>query len=225
MENIVNKLQHLLKEKDLSYSELSRRTGIPYSALQRYMTGETSKIPLERIELIAKALGTTPAYLMGLEQDSIDGYIAKLLKNIRLWIEDEDRSGDYAYEHRTFVPKISKEDIDDLENPLTPTNYLKLLEYCQSMMLDIGSILQSAYLEMKYTGFDTGYYTVMSDEEYEKIKDDVPDSSDFSYYLVKNSMIVRDINTTLMAIINLVSGMSREEQEKVLKLLYVMLDK
>lgn len=49
----------------ISYGELSRITGIPKSALHRYATGETPKIPIPRIEAIADALGVSAEYLMG----------------------------------------------------------------------------------------------------------------------------------------------------------------
>lgn len=39
----------LIEQKNVSYSELAKMTGIPKSALQRYATGETEKIPLDRI--------------------------------------------------------------------------------------------------------------------------------------------------------------------------------
>ena len=58
-----------VKKADLSYSELSKRTNIPKSALQRYATGETEKIPIDRIESIAQAVGVSTQYLMGWEDN------------------------------------------------------------------------------------------------------------------------------------------------------------
>ena len=60
MDSIAAKISVLIKEKELSYAELSKLTNIP--------TGETCKIPLDRVSAIASALGTTPAYLMGWEE-------------------------------------------------------------------------------------------------------------------------------------------------------------
>lgn len=54
-----------IEDSELSYGELSKLTTIPKSALQRYATGETEKVPIDRIELIAKATGVTAAYIMG----------------------------------------------------------------------------------------------------------------------------------------------------------------
>ncbi len=69
MSEISNRLLKLINDNDISYGELSKQTGIPKSALQRYATGETEKIPLTRIELLATALHTTPAYIMGWETE------------------------------------------------------------------------------------------------------------------------------------------------------------
>lgn len=78
MSNISDKILGILLSKEISYGELSDRTGIPKSALQRYATGQTEKIPIDRLERIAKAIGTSAAYLMGWE-DSLD---AKFPSNI-----------------------------------------------------------------------------------------------------------------------------------------------
>ena len=65
MSELSNRILNLIEQRELSYGELSRLTGIPKSALQRYATGQTEKIPVDRLELIAKALDTTSAALLG----------------------------------------------------------------------------------------------------------------------------------------------------------------
>ena len=77
MSEISNRILNIILTKDISYGELSTLTGIPKSALQRYATGETEKIPIDRLELIAKALGTTTAYLMGWEDNLISPILSK----------------------------------------------------------------------------------------------------------------------------------------------------
>lgn len=54
--HIAERISKLMVEQDLSYGELSKMTGIPKSALHRYATGETVKVPLMRLEEIACAL-------------------------------------------------------------------------------------------------------------------------------------------------------------------------
>lgn len=54
---ISKKIFDAMKAARMSYGELSKRTGIPKSALQRYATGTTEKVPADRLKLIANALG------------------------------------------------------------------------------------------------------------------------------------------------------------------------
>ncbi len=72
---ISNRILSLMKSNNVSYGDLSTETGIPKSALQRYATGQTEKIPLNRIEDIAKALHTTAEYLLGWEENSFPLYM------------------------------------------------------------------------------------------------------------------------------------------------------
>lgn len=67
MSEISKRILSILLDKEISYGELSERTGIPKSALQRYATGQTEKIPIDRLEKIANAIGSSAAYLMGWE--------------------------------------------------------------------------------------------------------------------------------------------------------------
>ena len=56
----------------LSYAELSNRTGIAKSALHRYATGQTKKIPIDAVRLIADATGVSTSYIMGWEDNKSD---------------------------------------------------------------------------------------------------------------------------------------------------------
>lgn len=62
------KLAKAIQDKEMSIRELSERTGIPKSAIQRYTSGSTEKIPIDRMMLMAEALGIEPAYVMGWEE-------------------------------------------------------------------------------------------------------------------------------------------------------------
>lgn len=69
MSECSDKILKLIKEKNLSYMKFSEMTGIPKSALQRYATGETEKIPVDRLESIANALNVSAQYLLGWKGD------------------------------------------------------------------------------------------------------------------------------------------------------------
>lgn len=65
MNEIARRMLLAMQEENLSYGELSTITGIPKSALFRYATGETGKVPIDRLQAIANALNVDAAYLMG----------------------------------------------------------------------------------------------------------------------------------------------------------------
>lgn len=68
MNEVAKKITDEMLAQNISYGELSALTGIPKSALFRYATGQTGKMPLPRLELIAKALHVEPSYLIGWEE-------------------------------------------------------------------------------------------------------------------------------------------------------------
>lgn len=70
MSECSDRILQALKQADLSYGELAKLTGISKSALQRYATGETKKIPIDSIEAIAKATNVSAKYLMGWDKQS-----------------------------------------------------------------------------------------------------------------------------------------------------------
>ena len=65
MSDISMRILKTINEKGISYGELSKMTGLPKSALQRYAIGETETIPIDRLEKIADALNVEAAYLIG----------------------------------------------------------------------------------------------------------------------------------------------------------------
>ncbi len=67
MNEISERLKFAIKQSGLSHRELEIKTGIPHSAIQRYAAGTTDRIPIGRLETLAKALGTTAEHLLGWE--------------------------------------------------------------------------------------------------------------------------------------------------------------
>ena len=64
------RIRRLRKEKGLSLEQLADFIGTSRQTVHRYETGAISNIPSEKVEIMAKALGTTPACLMGWEDDA-----------------------------------------------------------------------------------------------------------------------------------------------------------
>lgn len=81
-----NRISELMKEQNISYRELADLTNISKSALNYYANGNAEKMPISRVKAIAQALHTTPAYLMGLEDDpqekTIDDQIMALIASL-----------------------------------------------------------------------------------------------------------------------------------------------
>lgn len=75
---IGQRIQQRRKEINMSADELAKKLGIDRSTIYRYENGDIKKIPLDILEPIAKALNTTPTYLM----DYWD--IGQKIKNARL---------------------------------------------------------------------------------------------------------------------------------------------
>ena len=66
---VSERIRKQMELRELSYGELAAATGLAKSAIHRYATGETGKIPTEALEKLARVLGVTPAYLTGWEQE------------------------------------------------------------------------------------------------------------------------------------------------------------
>ena len=68
MREFSQQLKEIMDKRGMTQSELCELTGISKSALSQYLSG-AFKPKQERTYLLAKALRTTPEYLMGLTDD------------------------------------------------------------------------------------------------------------------------------------------------------------
>ena len=64
---IGDRIKERRKYLRLSADELGKRLGKDRSTIYRYEKGDIENLPLDILEPIAEALGTTPQYLMGWE--------------------------------------------------------------------------------------------------------------------------------------------------------------
>lgn len=70
--NIGQRIKDRRKALKMSVDELAKKLGKNRATVYRYENGDIENLPLDILEPIATALQTTPAYLMGWEQDTID---------------------------------------------------------------------------------------------------------------------------------------------------------
>ena len=71
---VSNKLKELRKAKRMTLEELADEIGTSRQTIHRYENGVITNIPPDKVVSLAKALDTTPAYLMGWEADIYSSY-------------------------------------------------------------------------------------------------------------------------------------------------------
>lgn len=65
IEIIIKRIKERRMALGLSYQDVADATGLSKSTIQRYETGAIRKVPINQIEELARALHTSPNYLMG----------------------------------------------------------------------------------------------------------------------------------------------------------------
>ena len=80
--DIANRMKMRRIDLGFSYKDLEKITGITASTLQRYETRSINKLPIDRLEVIAKALKVSPSYLMGWEDENGNLLVGSAKKNI-----------------------------------------------------------------------------------------------------------------------------------------------
>lgn len=68
--NLGDRIKLKRKEKNKTLEEVGKIVGVTKATIQRYENGNILNIPSDKIELLAKALDTTPSYLMGWEEEN-----------------------------------------------------------------------------------------------------------------------------------------------------------
>ena len=117
--NIVKRIKKRRLELKYSFQDLANKTNMSKSTLQRYETGTIKNLPLDKLEVLASALQTTPSYLMGWdevkEEPKKKGIKIPVLSRVAAgipieMIEDildyEEISGDMAKHGEYFALKI-----------------------------------------------------------------------------------------------------------------------
>ena len=77
MSEISRRLAETIKTSKMSYKELEEATGISSSAIQRYATGTTDKIPVDRLLKIVKVCNGSLVYVLCIEMNVEGRHIKK----------------------------------------------------------------------------------------------------------------------------------------------------
>lgn len=139
-----SKIKTLMDERGISFRELSDMTGISKSTLQRHAAGLTKNIPIEAMEKIASALGTTVADLLGFSAES---FVEDLKREIaELEAELETCTDPERREEIEDTLGIKVESLDDIEfamsmSSVRPAAPARDLTPAQSELLGLASQL------------------------------------------------------------------------------------
>ena len=63
-----DRIKSEMLRNSMTLIEIEQRTGIKKSSMQRYVSGQTGKIPMSAIEKLASVFGVSAAYLMGWDE-------------------------------------------------------------------------------------------------------------------------------------------------------------
>ena len=66
---IGKRIKQLREDKGLTQEDIAKKIGVAIQTIYKYENEIVTNIPLDKLEKIAKALQTTPAYLMGWEDN------------------------------------------------------------------------------------------------------------------------------------------------------------
>lgn len=116
MNTIGERIKLRRKELGISADELAEKLNVSRSTIFRYENGGIEKVPVEYIGTIAKALYTTPSYLMGWE-DNLEcdtDFVAEMFKdqevvlNVKKLIDLRKENRKIVYEMIDFLSKKEK---------------------------------------------------------------------------------------------------------------------
>lgn len=81
-ENMAQKIKELRKAKNLTLEQVASVVGVGKSTVRKWETGMIANMKRDKIASLAKALDTTPAYLMGWEESPINELPEPIIDNV-----------------------------------------------------------------------------------------------------------------------------------------------
>ena len=109
MDELYEKIKELRLKKGLTQAELARRTGYnDRSSITKLENGHFD-LSIDKVKIFAQVLGTTPAYLMGWEDDEKLDSLIGMIEN------GQDRISKIAER----ISSYTDEELDELENYLS----------------------------------------------------------------------------------------------------------
>lgn len=123
--NIGDRIRLRRNQLDKTLEDVGKIVGVTRATIQRYENGNIQNIPSDKIELLAKALKTTPAFLMGWEDDETIKQNVQERKIIESFNKLNDKGKEKAIAYTQDLVDSGKYAIESLPNVEEMINYLK----------------------------------------------------------------------------------------------------
>lgn len=112
-------------ERKMTLEDLAKSVGVSRQTIQRYESGVIGNIPSDKIELIARALDTSPAYLMGWEQ--IDTNFSGKEAPKEIYDKFKSNVSKFHGEHKELL---------DIYGKLSSPNQKRVLIYSRNLLMN-----------------------------------------------------------------------------------------
>jgi hypothetical protein len=149
---IGERIKALRQEQNYSVDEMAKRAGISRATYYRYESADAENLPIKTIKVIAKALNTTPEYILGLTDD----------KRTKEWSMIESYNENLKLRHEASL-KLRQEIYEFIASNSTNVPYLQLLnlikfigrkhpDYLEGMCLVLDQLHKDS--QVHYTTYD-----------------------------------------------------------------------
>lgn len=112
-------------ERKMTLEDLAKSVGVSRQTIQRYESGVIGNIPSDKIELIARALDTSPAYLMGWEQ--IDTNFSGKETPKEIYDKFKNNVSKFHGEHKELL---------DIYEKLSSPNQKRVFTYSKNLLMN-----------------------------------------------------------------------------------------
>ena len=112
-------------ERKMTLEDLAKSVGVSRQTIQRYESGVIGNIPSDKIELIARALDTSPAYLMGWEQ--IDTNFSGKEAPKEIYDKFKNKVSKFHGEHKELL---------DIYEKLSSPNQKRVFTYSKNLLMN-----------------------------------------------------------------------------------------
>lgn len=147
---IGERIKALRQEQNYSVDEMAKRAGISRATYYRYESADAENLPIKTIKVIAKALNTTPEYILGLTDD----------KRTKEWSMIESYNENLKLRHEASL-KLRQEIYEFIASNSNNVPYLQLLNLIKFIGIKHPEYLEGMYLVLDQLNKDNQlHYTI-----------------------------------------------------------------